>query len=82
MWSATVLLPADPVRSLSANDSPVLSHQAKSGECPQVRLNVAAACSLSEWETTTVASRRITTVEPRSPSPTRAAGILPCRATI
>jgi hypothetical protein len=48
----------------------------------QVRLNVAAANSLSECATTKEASIRITTVVPRSRSPTRDGGIWPCRLTI
>jgi hypothetical protein len=82
MWSVTVLLPADPVRSLTARFSPVLSHQAVSGWCPQEPLNVPAARSLSECATTKVASSRITMVLPRSRSATGEAGIAPCRATI
>ena len=31
VWSAAVLLPAFPGRSITASDSPVLSHQAVSG---------------------------------------------------
>ena len=60
MWSAAVLLPALPRRSVAARDSPVLSQNASIGWNPKVFLNVGAACSFSLWQTTIEASRSIT----------------------
>ena len=37
-WSAAVLRPADPMRSLTARLSPVLSHQTVNEWWPQVRV--------------------------------------------
>ena len=44
-----VLLPALPGRRLIANSSVVLSHHTPIGWKPNPPLNVAAACSFSEW---------------------------------
>ena len=43
MWSAAVLLPAFPRRSVAARNSPVLSQNANMGWNPNVFLNVGAA---------------------------------------
>ena len=51
MWSAAVLLPAFPRRSIAARNSPVLSQNASIGWKPKVFLNVGAACSFSLWQT-------------------------------
>ena len=64
MWSAAVLEPALPLRSIPASGSPVpappWSTNASSGWNPNPRLNVGAACSFSEWAVTRVASTSIT----------------------
>ncbi|SRR6266566_2170353 len=66
MWSAAVFDPALPRRSAMVRFSPVLSHHVVSGWWPKVRLNVAAASSLSLCAITMLASSRMTTVSPRS----------------
>ena len=66
MWSAVVLEPALPGRSVAASISWVLSHQTPIGWYPNPPLNVAAAFSFSECTVTKVASTSSTTVSPRS----------------
>ena len=59
VWSAPVLLPAFPGRSSTASGSPVpsapWSDNAHNGRCPNARVDVGRACSLSLWEVTRVA---------------------------
>ena len=74
MWSPAWLLPALPGRRLIANSSVVLSHHTPIGWNPNPPLNVAAACSFSEWQVTSVASTSNTTTSPRSMPATFDAG--------
>jgi len=65
MWSAAVLEPAFPLRSMAESGSPVpswpWSRKVSKGWKPKPFLNVGAACSLSECAVTRVASMSMTT---------------------
>lgn len=60
VWSAAVLDPAFPGRSIPASASLVLSSHTSNGWYPNPCLNVAAACSFSEWQPTRLASKSTT----------------------
>ena len=69
MWSAVVLLPALPARSIAARASPAAmsgrSRNTSNGWNPNVRFHVAAAFSFrSEWSMVIVASTSITNSAP------------------
>src|SRR6266496_2337796 len=80
-WSAVVLLPAEPGRSIPASGSPVLSHQQPKG-CRPNPLKLGSAPALSGWQATTLASSRRQVTPCSTLSATRTPGRAPWRASM
>ena len=79
MWSAAVFAPALPGRSSRGQELPGVVAERQHRVVAEVCLNVGAACSFSEWQTTIEASTSITS--PGSSRPAARAGGNGCPVT-